>query len=77
VKDYEVYLSKDGQAWNSPVAKGAFSREAEAATVRFAKPSAARYLKFVALSEQNGHAFASVAELEALEAGSPLLDDGQ
>ena len=26
--------------------------------------------KFVALSEQNGHAYASVAELEAIEAGS-------
>ena len=70
VKDYEVYLSKDAKTWNSPVAKGSFSRDADAETVRLAKPVRARYLKFVALSEQNGHAYASVAELEAIEAGS-------
>jgi len=73
VKDYEVYVSPDGQTWNSPVAKGCFDRAAEVATVRFAQPVQGRYLKFVALSEQNGRAFASVAELQALEAGSPLL----
>ena len=67
VKDYEVYLSTDGKEWNSPAAKGSFASDAEAETVRFPKPVSARYLKFVALSEQHGRAFASVAELQVIQ----------
>ena len=66
VKDYEVYLSNDGKEWNSPAAKGRIAADADAETVRFPKPVLARYLKFVALSEQKGRAFASIAELEII-----------
>ena len=66
VKDYEVYVSNDGQTWNAPVAKGSFDREANAQTIRFAQPVAGRYVKFVALNEQNGRAFATVAELQPI-----------
>lgn len=36
--------------------------------IQFRRPIRARYLKFVAISEQNGQPFAAVAELEAFEA---------
>ena len=68
VKDYEIYLSNDGKAWNSPAATGSFRRGADAETIHFANPIEARYLKFVVLSEQRGRSFASVAELEVIEA---------
>ncbi|HWD92123.1 MAG TPA: discoidin domain-containing protein [Verrucomicrobiae bacterium] len=66
VKNDEVYLSLDGQAWNSTVAKGTFDRDANVETIRFARPVKARYLKFVALNEQNGHAYATIAELQPI-----------
>jgi beta-galactosidase len=69
VKDYEVYVSVDGQAWNSAVAKGRFARDATVETIRFAKPVAGRYVKFVALNEQSGRAFATIAELQ------PIMDE--
>ncbi|HEV2695212.1 MAG TPA: glycoside hydrolase family 2 TIM barrel-domain containing protein [Verrucomicrobiae bacterium] len=67
IKDYEVYLSDDAQTWNAPVAKGSFNPDASIETIRFAKPVTARYLKFVALNEQNDHAYAAVGELEPIE----------
>ena len=66
VKDYEVYVSQDGQTWNSAVAKGSFRRDADVKTIRFAKPVKGRYVKFVVLSEQDGRPFASIAELQPI-----------
>jgi beta-galactosidase len=68
VRDYEIYLGNDGKVWSSPTARGSFRRDADAETVHFPNPVKARYLKFVALSEQRGRPFASVAELEVIEA---------
>ncbi|HYG35875.1 MAG TPA: discoidin domain-containing protein, partial [Clostridia bacterium] len=68
VRDYEIYLSDDPKAWGAPAAKGSFRRNAAEQTVRLSHPVKARYLKFVALSEQRGQAFASVAELDVVEA---------
>jgi beta-galactosidase len=61
-------LSDDGKEWQTPVAKGRFDRDADVETVRFEKSTKARYLKFVVLSEQNRRAFATIAELELIEA---------
>ena len=68
VKDYEIYLSGDGQEWGKPAAKGSFRGDASDEVVQLRKTIRARYVKFVALNEQNGQPFASVAELEAIEA---------
>ncbi len=73
VKNYEVYVSDDGQTWNTPVAKGSINREANVETIQLAKPVTARYLKFVILSEQHGRAIASVAELEVEVVKQPPL----
>ncbi|MGC3956971.1 MAG: glycoside hydrolase family 2 TIM barrel-domain containing protein [Verrucomicrobiota bacterium] len=70
VKDYEVYLSKDGQEWGRPVAKGQIARDKDEETISLSQSAPSRYLKFVMLSEHGGRAFATVAELEAFEADS-------
>lgn len=69
VKDYEVYLGPDGQTWGPPAAKGAFHNGDLTQTIRLARPTAARFLKFVALSEQSGGPFATVAELSVVASG--------
>jgi beta-galactosidase len=68
VRDYEIYLSDNAQEWGSPAAKGRFRKNAEEETIRLPQPVKARYLKFVALSEQSGQPFATVAELDVEEA---------
>jgi hypothetical protein len=62
IKDYELYASLDGSDWGKPVARGQFQDDPEE-TIHLATPVRARYLKFVMLSEQQGRAIASVAEL--------------
>ena len=74
VKDYEVYLSDDATTWAAPVAKGSFDSEANAETINFTKPVTARYLKFVALNEQYDRAYATIAELEGIEAKPMILN---
>jgi beta-galactosidase len=70
VRDYEIYLSNDGQQWGEPVTKGRIPRDAEEEYLELPKPVKARFLKFVVLSEQSRQSFASIAELEAVEAGT-------
>lgn len=62
IKDYEVYLSHDSTTWGSAVATGSFPAGTALARVDFAE-TAARYVKLVALSSQNGLQFAAAAEL--------------
>jgi beta-galactosidase len=69
VKDYEIYLSSDGQEWGKPAAQGSFRRDASEEIIQLRRPVRARYVKLVALGEQNGKPFAAVAELEAIVAG--------
>jgi beta-galactosidase len=69
VKDYEVYLSRDGKTWGQPVARGTFSKGALTQTIRLAQPVSGRFLKFVALTEQSGAPYATAAELSVIEAG--------
>ena len=68
VRDYEIYLSDNPSDWGSPAAKGRIRRNAEEETIRLSQPVKARYLKFVALNEQSGQSYATVAELEVEEA---------
>jgi beta-galactosidase len=68
VKDYEIYLSDKSDDWGAPAVKGRFQKESVEQTVRLSKPVKARFMKFVAISEQQGQAFASVADLDVVEA---------
>lgn len=66
IKAYRVQLSQDGKTWGSPVAEGEFQPTANLQRVMLAKPQRARYLRFTALSAQNGLDFASGAEFNVL-----------
>lgn len=66
IKGYRVQLSQDAQTWSEPVAEGNFDNNTNNHRVRFNKPQRARYLRFTALSSQNGQDFASGAEFTVL-----------
>ena len=62
IKGYEFFTSNDGQNFGEPAAKGEFDGSKELKTVVFA-PTACRFVKLKALSEINGEAWTSVAEI--------------
>ena len=62
IKDYEFYVSNDGNDFGQPVAKGAFENSKDLKTVTFA-PTACRFIKLKALSEANDGAWTSAAEI--------------
>ncbi|MCM2416018.1 endo-alpha-N-acetylgalactosaminidase family protein [Streptomyces sp. RKAG290] len=65
IKEYEVYLSADGQNWGQPVAKGAWPDSADEQTVTLGGRTA-QFIKLVALSSVNGQPWAGAAELNVL-----------
>lgn len=66
IKDYEIYLSEDGINWGQPVAKGTLPRSSQKQLVTLPKPQLARYVKLVALSEQQGRDYVSAAEISII-----------
>jgi hypothetical protein len=62
IKGYEFYVSNDGQDFGKPVAKGEFAEGKELKTVSF-DPQVCRFIKLKALSEINGEAWTSAAEI--------------
>lgn len=75
IAEYAFYVSKDGQQWGEPVVKGAFAKQAANywpdvketfQTVMFPKPVQGRFVRFDAISEANGEASASIAELAVI-----------
>ena len=66
IKGYRVQLSSDGQNWAEPVVEGDFENSSKEKKVLLPKPQKARYLRFTALSSQNGADFASGAEFNVL-----------
>ena len=66
IKDYSIQVSMDGKEWGEPVKKGTFANNLKEKKVVFDKPVKARYIRFTALSEQNGQDFASGAEITIL-----------
>ena len=66
VKDYTIHISMDAEEWGDPVHKGAFRRGNNEKKVMFDRPVKGRYIRFTALSEQNGQDFASGAEISVI-----------
>lgn len=66
IRDYEIQVSTDGQNWSEPVAKGAFARGRAEQRIELAQPVEARYVRFTALSSQNGADFAAGAEFSVI-----------
>ena len=67
IKQYRVQLSNDGKTWSEPVCEGQFEKGSKEKRVLFDKPQQARYLRFTALSSQDGQDFATGAEFGVLE----------
>ncbi|MDE5561292.1 MAG: discoidin domain-containing protein [Bacteroidaceae bacterium] len=66
IKDYEIYVSQDGQNWGEAVMKGTFENNRKEKKVMLKTPVKARYFRFRALSSQDGQDFASGAEFSIL-----------
>ena len=66
IKAYQYQVSNDGKNWSEPVASGEFENNKKEQRVMLDKPVKARYVRFTALSSQNGQDFASGAELGVL-----------
>src|SRR5437879_1472195 len=62
IAGYEFYVSADGTTWGSAVAAGTLAADSTEKTVHFTATSG-RYVSLVALSEINGQAWTSAAEL--------------
>jgi hypothetical protein len=68
ISQYEFYVSSDGTNWGSAVATGTFANTATEKDVTFTS-KAGRYVRLRALSEVNGKAWTSAAEI--LVMGTP------
>ncbi len=66
IKDYEILVSQDGKEWGEPIHKGTFENNQKEKKVTLKTPVKARYLRFRALSSQNGQDFASGAEFSII-----------
>ena len=66
IKGYKVQVSQDGKNWSETVCEGNFENNSKEKKVLFPKPLKARYLRFTALSSQNGADFASGAEFSVI-----------
>jgi len=62
IRDYEFYVSDDGHNFGQPVCKGTFENTKDKKTVTF-EPRECQYIKLKALSEVNGEAWTSAAEI--------------
>jgi hypothetical protein len=66
IKDYEFYVSNDGADFGQPVAKGTFESGKGLKSVTLA-PQACHFIKLKALSEVNGEAWTSAAEISVTQ----------
>jgi beta-galactosidase len=66
IKDYTIQVSRDGKRWSDPIHKGTFKNGKGEKRILFDRPVKARYVRFTALSSQNGQDFASGSEFSLL-----------
>jgi len=66
IKAYRISLSLDGKTWSEPVCEGQFPNSKKENKVLLKQPQKARYLRFTALSSQNGQDYASGAEFTVI-----------
>lgn len=66
IRDYEIYVSQDGKNWGEPICRGSFKNDRTKKKVQFNAPVKARYLRFKALSSQDGQDYASGSEFSIM-----------
>lgn len=74
IKGYELYIGDSPVCWGAPAARGEFANTPEPQTIALPDETEGRYFKLVAISEVNGKAWASAAEL-SVTATAVLPDD--
>jgi hypothetical protein len=62
IKDFEFFVSDDGKEFGEPVKKDAFASGKDKKTITF-EPKKCQYVKLKTLSEINGEAWTSAAEI--------------
>lgn len=70
VKEYEIYVSKDGINWGAPVAIGNFVNDSLEKVVLF-PPTNGQFIRFVAFNDIKNTPFTSAAELGVLGVNLP------
>ncbi|RUA07595.1 MAG: hypothetical protein DSY82_07885 [Flavobacteriia bacterium] len=63
IKDFELYFSDDKSDWGEKAYSGTFENTSAPKIINFDNPIKGRYMRLVSLSEVNGNAWTSVAEL--------------
>jgi hypothetical protein len=71
IKDYEFYVSNDGDDFGSPVKKGTFEPGKEEKIETF-EPVKCRFIKLKAISEINGLPWTSAAEVGVIQSGEDV-----
>lgn len=66
IREYTIEVSLDGKTWGEPVAAGEFARGRDEQRIELQQPVEARYVRFTALSAQNGADFAGGAEFSVI-----------
>lgn len=66
ISGYEFYISNDTLNWGSAMLSGEFEQSSNWKETMLDIPAKGRYIKMVALSEINGNAYLSVAEIAVL-----------
>lgn len=64
IREYTIQVSSDGKTWGEPVAAGSFAEGEQ--RIELQKPVEGRYVRFTALSSQNGADFAGGAEFSVI-----------
>ncbi|MFP4845586.1 discoidin domain-containing protein [Winogradskyella sp. PE311] len=65
IADYEIYISNSTSVWGSAVNSGTWASDNQLKTANFTN-AIGRYVRLVALSEVNGNAWASAAEISLI-----------
>lgn len=68
IKDYAIYLGNDPKNWGEPVKTGSFDSSSKVKKIELERPAKARFVRIVAKSEIKDRYFATIAEVDVLEA---------
>ena len=66
IKDYEVYVSIDGENWNSPVLSGTMENNVNVQQALFYSTVRAKFIRLVAKSSHSGGDSAAISELDVI-----------
>lgn len=67
ISQHQVFLSKDGKSWGSPVAYGTWYADWTTKYANF-DTQPARFVRFVAVTEANGNPWTGISELNVFQA---------